>query len=242
MKAWLQGNWKTLLALGAGVVLVIVLYLRTRSSSSSGAPASTISFPGNPDQSGGAGSPLPAAVSTVTQQFQGIIGPKPDNYNGPGVQYFSSAAPTSTIGYIPWNATFDITGPPVQGAPQLNQPGGAASTTWYPISFEGQTGWINQIAIDSFKGTPLAALTGQGGPGLDVAQAGQNLSRTALALQAASHRASLRSGRTSQRLALDARQAAAEGRRMFQESRGAAPIGGPLPTGGPVRGRWAWPR
>lgn len=104
-------------------------------------------------------SPSPA---TASQPFLGMIGPQPAGYNAPGVQYFSSAAPTNTLGYIPWGASFNITGPPVQGAAQLDHPGGSASTTWYPISFQGQTGWLNQIAIGSYSGTPPV---GQGGAG-----------------------------------------------------------------------------
>lgn len=106
----------------------------------------------------GGGSPMPP-VQVASLPWQGIIGPRPSNYNGIGVQYFSSNQDeNSTIGYIPWNAFVDIIGKPVIGRMQQAYPGGPSSNIWYPVSWGGESGWINQLAFGGgFVNTPPAS-------------------------------------------------------------------------------------
>lgn len=218
MKAWLQQNWKLLAAAVGVFVLVILLYLWQRNRSSGA--ASTISFPGNPT-SAGADTGAAAAVATAVQQaFTGHTGPAPPGFNPLlTIPYFSDPNnPSSQIGWVPTDTDITITGPPVQGRAQAAFPGGPSGSIWYPVSWGGQTGWLNQLVFESYKGTPF----GQGGPGPQ--EIAGNLQQAAVAAQRRGHLAGLQSGRQARRWQHDATQAMRESRRIFSEARGAAPV------------------
>lgn len=262
MKAWLQRNWKTLLALAAGVVLVVVLYLRSRSSSSG---ASTISFPGNPVAGTDAGTtPTPSDVTQAVQQFLGTIrspGGAPTYDPGrKGIPLWSGIGIGNVLELVPWGAQVQILDS-AQGPPNPI----SGETTYYKVNWGGIIGWISSFDLASFLGSPPAgfgsppssgstslpapvsapnpaagstatptASLGLGGPGTVYPR----LQSAALAAEGAAHRAALVDPRRAGRLARQARQAAAEGRRIFQESRGAAPIGGPGRFLNSTAGRW----
>lgn len=228
MNAWLKQNWKWLLLAVVGFVIVILLYLRSRGSgagaASGAAPASQIVFPGN-----GAAS-TPSVTSSTPQGFFGLTENQPSGFPTSGygtIPLFADPnnATSKILGWLPWSSQIEITGAPVQG-----RAAGSGTTTWYPVQWGGITGWINAEAFQSFVGSPSATDTtattppGQGGPGTLA-----NLRQASLALQARSHRLGLPS-RTAARLRADAVQAARESGRVLAESRGAAPVGGPLPS------------
>src|SRR5215472_698805 len=229
MSAWLRQNWKILLALVAGFVIVILLYLRTRGSGTAG----TISLPPAASPPGGGdGTPPDGSGTPPPASWQNILAkviPRPPGYGsdtpgqpGSGIPLFGDPNSTDLLTELPWNSVVQITGPAVAGR---TVPG--RGNLWVPVQQGAVKGWA--LLED------ILEQGGQGGPGLDPALAAQNLGRAALSAQAASHRTALRSARLSRRLSHDAVQAAGESRRIFQESRGAAPIGGPLGRVGP---RW----
>jgi len=230
--AWLKQNWKLLLAVVAGSVIVILLYLRSRAS---GAPASQITFPA-PTAGGSAGgdtgsNPAPAAaVQTLLTA------------TGAQTGLFADPSTTATVTWVPGGTKLVSAGPPVQGKFPFGATSGfwAQSNWWQPVLYQGQTlyVWAPFTLLDEATQAAqqaLSSLTGVGGPGLIYG----NLQRASLAAQAAAHRAALVDPRRSARIAQQGMQAAAESRRMFAVSRGAAPVGGPgtlLPLGG--RRRW----
>lgn len=242
MSAWLKQNWKVLLAVVGGLVIVILLYLRSRSSSGAG----TISFPANPIAGGGGAAPSDSSSSTSSSTPLSLSG---WHFGFPpaGAKYAWRLTPAGQAWFQ------KVTG---SAWTQGIMPGWLDPTSILPANWPAYAWEVVELApgtsytdyglgedpgtASSSSGTPSGngqvPAIGQGGPG-----AVYGLQRAALAAQAASHRLALRSTRSSNRLALDARQAASESRRIYQESRGAAPVGGPgrfLP----LSARTRWPR
>lgn len=238
MSQWLKANWKYLLAAVAGFVIVVLLYLRTRASST----ASQVSFPANPisgfmSGAGAASTPStpagPAAATPPAGTFNpgasGITTWRGNTYRwivtGPGqglqdaAAFFSSQPGTlgrisdtiGRLGFFDTASTSDASG----------------ATFWIlPMDLRGyQPGDLPHWQDLVYGGhTPFGAGLGQGGPGLvSQADVAGRLSTAALAAEAGSHRAALSDPRLSRRLGHDARQAVRESRRLFVESRGAAP-------------------
>lgn len=211
MTAWLRQNWKYLLAAVAGFVIVVLLYLRQRSSSSS--PAGVISFPPNPISDGAGSAAAPAAAPTAAPVTPALLGPliPPDlsqwTWGGSGWFPRQENLPPGWA----WGQTgaYWLGGGPAYG--HFVWTGGG----WLPNPTNPPADWIHGTA---------PAGTGVGGPGLIYqADVAGRLSTAALAAETGAHRAALANPRLSRRLSHDARQAARESRRVFVESRGAAP-------------------
>lgn len=251
MKAWLQQNWKSLLAAVAVFLVVVLLYLYTRSRGSGA--ARTISFPGSSGSgSPGDGSSGPNPITQAEQAFAGIIrspGAVPNwDPQHTGIPFWTGIGAGNIMDYIPWGAQVQIIGTS-QGPPDA----ASGTTTWYQVVWGGVTGWINAFDLASFLGSPPAGFGAPGGPPsgppflppaqpvpLPVPGSTPPSSSTALGggpvswssrlrtaavnIEGRSHRTALANPRRARQLAHDARQAVTESRRVFVESRGMAPM------------------
>lgn len=68
----------------------------------------------------------------------------------------------SELGLAPYGSQLVITGPPVQGSYNFanNAPGG--STTWYPVQFQGKSGYVSAYDIGQFQQVAVNANTWPG--------------------------------------------------------------------------------
>lgn len=83
--------------------------------------------------------------------------PNQGGNNPIGVPMRNGPSPnTPYVTEVPYNAQVQITGQPVNGP--LNMAGGSAS--WYPVSFNGQSGWVS---ADDIANVIVNAATGMGG-------------------------------------------------------------------------------
>lgn len=222
MTEWLRANWKPLLlAVGAGV-LVILLYLWQRGRAQ-GQAAGTVTFPqatgaSTADLAGAAAAPAAAAAATTKGRIRSKSGSWWDVNKQPlGVPLYShpaGGAGTQLLGYIPYDAVVDVLGT-ATGIIDAANPAEPAGK--YQISWGGLTGYIGQPDISGFQ-------TGVGAGGPDLARTAGNLQAAAVRAETRGHQLGPWSSRWGARWRHDAAQAAAESRRIFVESRGAAPV------------------
>lgn len=160
--------WGYVIGIGGGAFLI----MKMRSSASTGVQATgatnangtsdTSSVDGYPydsqwyndtGQSGYPGGPSPSPSpspnpSSGTVRQKNSDPPYTNSWDSShsGVPYDTSPG-SGQAGIIPYGGSVQITGASVQGPANFNGPG--SSTTWFPISINGQTGYISQFDLAS---------------------------------------------------------------------------------------------
>ena len=156
---WFRQHWKEVLAVMVAIVPVAAYFVLRGQASSQG--ASNV-LPSGTDLAGGAASSSSSPVTTAVQAVQGWTAavrsagafPTYDPTHS-GVPLWASIGGGNLLAYVP----FGLQNLQILQTTQGSAPPGVPSgpTTWYQVSYGGQTGWISAEDLTNFLGGPAVS-------------------------------------------------------------------------------------
>lgn len=153
-KIW--NNFKQMPELGIAIIIVIVailvyVYQRNNSSNATPQPQSQTTpvlfdfgtptgTPGTGGTTGTTGTTASTGPLTATIRNKTPV----DSASGKetSVPFFSDVNTTTSSGHIPFGTQVTVTGPAVSGRTVKSLSGKFTSSTWYPITWNGQNGFV----------------------------------------------------------------------------------------------------